>query len=120
MVAVEVVRIWPNEARFRFSVKDTGIGIPVEEQQRILEPFTQVDSSSTRIHGGTGLGLAISSELLRIMGGRLTLQSTVGKGSLFSFRLSFDLPSRQNLDTLDSLPFDKLRDLLVLPRRVVV
>lgn len=114
VVAVEVVRIWPNEARFRFSVKDTGIGIPVEEQQRILEPFTQVDSSSTRIHGGTGLGLAISSELLRIMGGRLTLQSTVGKGSLFSFRLSFDLPSRQNLDTLDSLPFDKLRDLPVL------
>lgn len=114
VVAVEVVRIWPDEARFRFSVRDTGIGIPVEEQQRILEPFTQVDSSSTRVHGGTGLGLAICSELLRMMGGRLTLQSTVGKGSLFSFRLSFDLPSSQNLDTIDSLPFDKLRGLPVL------
>ena len=114
VVSVEVVRIWPDEARFRFSVKDTGIGVPVEEQQRILEPFTQVDSSSTRIHGGTGLGLAITSELLRMMGGRLTLQSTVGQGSLFSFRLSFDLPTSQNLDTLESLPFDKLRDLPVL------
>ncbi|MFN3150401.1 response regulator [Bremerella sp.] len=114
VVAVEVVRIWPDEARFRFSVRDTGIGIPVEEQQRILEPFTQVDSSSTRVHGGTGLGLAISSELLRMMGGRLSLQSELGQGSHFSFRLSFDLPVSQNMDTLDSLPFDKLRDLPVL------
>jgi len=114
VVAVEVVRIWPDEARFRFTVRDTGIGIPVEEQQRILEPFTQVDSSSTRVHGGTGLGLAISSELLRMMGGRLSLQSEVGQGSHFSFRLSFDLPVSQNMDTIDSLPFDKLRDLPVL------
>lgn len=114
VVAVEVVRIWPDEARFRFSIQDTGIGIPVEEQQRILEPFTQVDSSSTRVHGGTGLGLAISSELLRMMGGRLSLQSELGQGSHFSFRLSFDLPVSQNMDTLDSLPFDKLRDLPVL------
>ncbi|QDU75908.1 Signal transduction histidine-protein kinase BarA [Bremerella volcania] len=114
VVSVEVVRIWPDEARFRFAVKDTGIGIPVEEQQRILEPFTQVDSSSTRIHGGTGLGLAISSELLRMMGGRLSLQSEVGQGSNFSFRLSFDLPISQNMDTIDSLPFEKLRELPVL------
>ncbi|WDI41464.1 response regulator [Bremerella sp. P1] len=114
VVAVEVVRIWPDEARFRFSIRDTGIGIPVEEQQRILEPFTQVDSSSTRVHGGTGLGLAISSELLRMMGGRLSLQSELGEGSHFSFRLSFDLPVSQNMDTIDSLPFDKLRDLPVL------
>ncbi len=114
VVAVEVVRIWPDEARFRFSVRDTGIGIPVEEQQRILEPFTQVDSSSTRVHGGTGLGLAISSELLRMMGGRLSLQSEIGQGSHFSFRLSFDLPVSQNMDTIDSLPFDKLRELPVL------
>jgi len=114
VVAVEIVRIWPDEARFRFSVRDTGIGIPVEEQQRILEPFTQVDSSSTRVHGGTGLGLAISSELLRMMGGRLSLKSEVGQGSHFSFRLSFDLPVSQNMDTIDSLPFDKLRGLPVL------
>lgn len=114
VVTVEVVRIWPDEARFRFTVRDTGIGIPVEEQQRILEPFTQVDSSSTRIHGGTGLGLAISSELLRMMGGRLSLQSEVGQGSHFSFRLSFDLPVSQTMDTIDSLPFDKLRELPVL------
>ncbi len=114
VVTVEVVRVWPDEARFRFSVRDTGIGIPAEEQQRILEPFTQVDSSSTRVHGGTGLGLAISSELLRMMGGRLALKSEVGQGSNFSFRLSFDLPVSQNMDTIDSLPFDKLRDLPVL------
>ncbi|MFA8019235.1 response regulator [Bremerella cremea] len=114
VVAIEVVRIWPDEARFRFSVTDTGIGIPAEEQQRILEPFTQVDSSSTRVHGGTGLGLAISSELLRMMGGRLSLMSEVGQGSNFSFRLSFELPTVQGTDTIDSLPFDKLDGLPVL------
>lgn len=114
VIEAEVVRIWPDEARLGFSVSDTGIGIPIDEQQRILEPFTQVDSSSTRIYGGTGLGLAISSELLRMMGGRLSLQSRVGHGSKFSFRLSFDLPDRKTTDTIDSLPFDKLRNLPVL------
>ena len=69
----------------RFSVSDTGIGIPPEKLQAIFEPFTQVDSTTTRKYGGTGLGLNISHRLVELMGGRLTVESTPDVGSTFSF-----------------------------------
>ncbi len=75
----------PREAKLRFSVTDTGIGISPQDQERIFAPFTQVDASSTRRHGGTGLGLAIASDLTRAMAGNLTLKSELGRGSVFSF-----------------------------------
>ena len=114
VLRVEVVRRWPNEIRLRFSVTDTGLGIPAEMQRHILEPFAQADSSTTRVHGGTGLGLAICSELLRMMGGRLSLRSAVGNGSTFSFRLSFDLLDQEKLTTADGLPIEQLQQLPVL------
>ncbi|WP_375583568.1 response regulator [Cyclobacterium xiamenense] len=70
---------------FRFSVKDTGIGIPKEKQQKIFDAFSQEDASTTRKFGGTGLGLAISNKLLGLMGSGLQLQSDPGKGSTFYF-----------------------------------
>jgi two-component system, sensor histidine kinase and response regulator len=69
----------------RFTVSDTGIGIPVGKQLSIFSPFTQADSSTTRKYGGTGLGLTISSRLVAMMGGRIWLESEIGKGTQFHF-----------------------------------
>ena len=78
------------EVRLRFSVSDTGIGIPKHKYSQIFEPFVQADTSTTRTHGGTGLGLSISRCLVQSMGGQITLVSEPGQGSSFYF--SIDLP----------------------------
>jgi signal transduction histidine kinase len=81
------VRVGAPNGTFIASVTDTGPGIPAEEQQRIFEEFQQVDSSSTRRKGGTGLGLAIAKRIVELHGGRIWVESIVGKGSTFSFSL---------------------------------
>ncbi|MEO8113670.1 MAG: ATP-binding protein [Phenylobacterium sp.] len=73
-----------------FELRDTGAGIPPERLGEVFDKFSQMDSSSTRRVGGTGLGLAISRELVQLMGGQLTVVSTLGKGSIFRFRLPLE------------------------------
>lgn len=80
-----------NRVTILFKVKDTGIGISKEGQKRLFEAFSQADSTINRKYGGTGLGLTISKRLVELMGGELMLESEVGKGSEFFFKLSFDV-----------------------------
>jgi signal transduction histidine kinase/CheY-like chemotaxis protein len=85
VVKVSCLTETETKATLQVEITDTGIGIPQEAQARLFRPFTQVDSSTTRKYGGTGLGLAIVKQLVEQMGGQVSLRSTAGQGSVFSF-----------------------------------
>ena len=89
-VSIKLLEETDEKVKIKFSVKDTGIGIPKDKQREIFKAFTQVDGSITREYGGTGLGLTISSRIVRKLGGFIEVESEIGKGSEFYFVLEFE------------------------------
>ncbi len=87
-----------------FIVSDTGIGIPEEKWTSIFEMFEQADNSVTRRHGGTGLGLAITSRLVELMGGRVWVESEIGKGSRFHFIAHLEMAKPEDLEVIPAEP----------------
>jgi PAS domain S-box-containing protein len=108
---IEVVDIVDEQTHFRFSVRDTGIGIKPDKQQKIFEAFSQEDGTTTKKYGGTGLGLTISNKLLGLMGSKLELISIPGKGSTFYFDLH--LQSEQG-DAIEWKDIDHIKKVLVV------
>jgi two-component system, sensor histidine kinase and response regulator len=90
-VVVRYNGVCDGDASLEFVVSDTGVGIPREAQQRIFECFQQADGSTTRKYGGTGLGLAICTRLVHLFGGRIWVESEIGRGSEFHFTARFGM-----------------------------
>ena len=108
---IEVTAVVDSITHFRFSVRDTGIGIKPDKQQKIFEAFSQEDGTTTKKYGGTGLGLTISNKLLGLMGSKLELVSAPGKGSTFYFDLQ--LPAEQG-EAIEWKDIDHIKRVLVV------
>lgn len=97
-ITVEVVKTaqMQNQIELFFMVIDTGIGIAVNDQDKLFKSFSQVEASTTRKYGGTGLGLNISKQLVEMMNGNIHVESEVNKGTMFSFHIWIDIPANEN------------------------
>ena len=113
LVKVELESGTPETARLHYSVRDTGVGIPREKQQKIFEAFAQADDSMTRKYGGTGLGLTICGRLVEMMSGRIWVDSEAGQGSTFHFTANLSVPSSAPGQAARMQP-EELRGLRVL------
>lgn len=113
LVKIENTCTGPNEAHIRFSIEDTGIGIPQDKLGAIFEKFTQADASTTRKFGGTGLGLSISRQLTELMGGDIGVTSVDGQGSTFWFQIPFKVQENQEKILIDASILQDIHVLIV-------
>lgn len=102
---VKLLNLNENIASVRFSVKDEGIGISLENQKNIFEPFSQADGTISRKYGGTGLGLAISLNIIKMLGSEIKLISRENEGSLFYFDIDLEVQDISNID-INKLKYD--------------
>lgn len=109
---IRTVEHWENKVKLEISVRDTGIGMTPEQQEKLFQEFSQADSSTTRKYGGTGLGLAISRSLAELMDGSVGVTSEYGKGSTFFFTAVFGVG--ESVENTTSVPSINLRGLNVL------
>ncbi|MDY6971928.1 MAG: response regulator [Thermodesulfobacteriota bacterium] len=113
-IVVEIDEDLADKIRMRFSVEDTGIGIPEDKRLMIFESFTQSDGSTTRKYGGTGLGIPIAKQLVELMGGEIGLESEVGLGSTFWFTaILTKQETQEDAQEKNEVHFDDLKALIV-------
>lgn len=118
LIQVDCEEIANGKALLRFSIEDTGFGIPEDRLQVIFEKFTQMDTSSTRRSGGTGLGLAISKQIVELMNGTIGVFSRLGKGSTFWFTLPLSIDPQPHFLLPPQIDFTGVRVMVVSDHEV--
>ena len=114
VVEVSQISLQQDKAELKVSVRDSGVGMSKEVTEKLFQPFTQADTSTTRKYGGTGLGLSISKQLTEMMGGQIGVKSEVGKGSEFFFILNLKLQENIKKTTYVLPPEIKNNNILVV------
>jgi signal transduction histidine kinase len=118
-----ICKVWngdPESQTLLFEVKDTGVGIAADAQEKIFEQFTQADSSVTRKFGGTGLGLTITKKLVEVQGGEIGLKSELDKGSTFYFRITYPVSSDRNHEQVHSSSLEMLNLQILSGKRILI
>lgn len=115
IIEVSVKKHSGDDYELLFAVKDTGIGIPADKMDRLFKSFTQVDSSTTRQYGGTGLGLVISKNLVKLMNGKIWVESLPGKGSVFYFTIQTQKSNAKKIEYSSGIsPFLKGKKVIIV------
>ncbi len=118
---ITLLQMQQSQARLRFCVSDTGIGMSVDDRSKLFEAFSQVDDSNTRRYGGTGLGLAISQNLLHLMGSEFIVESAPGQGSRFCFELVLGISGLPRQSQPEGFPsLDEATQGVLAGRRLLV
>jgi CheY-like chemotaxis protein len=118
-----ICKVWEGDHQAQtllFEVKDTGVGIASEAQEKIFEQFTQADSSVTRKYGGTGLGLAITKKFVEMQGGEIGVKSETGTGSTFYFRITYPVSTNQSDEMISSQSVELMNLQVLSGKRILI